>query len=293
MKQIYDYIIYTDGGCERNPGGRGGYGAVIIDFDASQTTELSGGFESTTNNRMEVMAVIRALEEVEKGTRIQLFSDSQYVIKTMSGMFRKKKNTDLWRRLDRLVEDFSIDWNWVRGHDGNIYNERCDTLCTEAMENAELKIDTGYRNKGNMQRKEPVKQDKVEVKEAASYDIDAYNVPPECTNPKKYEESYLVNPACAKAICAFYRNDRKRFRDYIDLRTEGQDFWSRKKKEYIMNEREYPEDVWHLICDNFIDAKYQMICLRWCARGLTIDDAIKKVKVDIEVSENCIGSRKY
>lgn len=76
MKQIYDYIIYTDGGCERNPGGRGGYGAVIIDFDTSQTTELSGGFESTTNNRMEVMAVIRALEEVEKGTRIQLFSDS-------------------------------------------------------------------------------------------------------------------------------------------------------------------------------------------------------------------------
>lgn len=60
-----------------------------------------------------------------------------------------------------------------------------------------------------------------------------------------------------------------------------------------MNEREYPEDVWHLICDNFIDAKYQMMCLRWCARGLTIDDAIKKVKVDIEVSENGIGSRKY
>lgn len=293
MRAIYDYIIYTDGGCECNPGGRGGYGAVIINNSTGELTDISEGFRSTTNNRMEVMAVIKALEKIEKGTHIQLFSDSQYVIKTMSGMFRKRKNTDLWRRLDRLVEDFSIDWNWVRGHDGNIYNERCDTLCTEAMENAELKIDTGYRNKGNMQRKESVKQDKVEVKEAASYDIDAYNVPPECTNPKKYEESYLVNPACAKAICAFYRNDRKRFRDYIDLRTEGQDFWSRKKKEYIMNEREYPEDVWHLICDNFIDAKYQMMCLRWCARGLTIDDAIKKVKVDIEVSENCIGSRKY
>lgn len=60
-----------------------------------------------------------------------------------------------------------------------------------------------------------------------------------------------------------------------------------------MNEREYPDDVWHLICDNFIDAKYQMMCLQWCARRLTINDAIKKVKVDIEVSENCIGSRKY
>ena len=94
MRAIYDYIIYTDGGCECNPGGRGGYGAVIINNNTGELTDISGGFRSTTNNRMEVMAVIKALEKIEKDTHIQLFSDSQYVIKTMNGMFRKKKNME-------------------------------------------------------------------------------------------------------------------------------------------------------------------------------------------------------
>ena len=99
MRAIYDYIIYTDGGCECNPGGRGGYGAVIINNNTGKFTDISGGFRSTTNNRMEVMAVIKALEKIKKNTHVQLFSDSQYVIKTMNGMFRKKKNIDLWKKL--------------------------------------------------------------------------------------------------------------------------------------------------------------------------------------------------
>lgn len=146
MRAIYDYIIYTDGGCERNPGGRGGYGAVIINNSTRKLTDISGGFRSTTNNRMEVMAVIKALEKIEKGTHIQLFSDSQYVIKTMNGMFRKKKNIDLWKKLDKLAVAFKIEWNWVKGHNGNTYNERCDTLCQEAMTLPELEEDVGYMN---------------------------------------------------------------------------------------------------------------------------------------------------
>ena len=78
MRAIYDYIIYTDGGCECNPGGRGGYGAVIINNNTGEFTDISGGFRSTTNNRMEVMAVIKALEKIKKDTHVQLFSDSQY-----------------------------------------------------------------------------------------------------------------------------------------------------------------------------------------------------------------------
>ena len=111
MRAIYDYIIYTDGGCECNPGGRGGYGAVIINNNTGEFTDISGGFRSTTNNRMEVMAVIKALEKIKKDTHVQLFSDSQYVIKTMNGMFRKKKNIDLWKKLDKLAVAFEIEWN--------------------------------------------------------------------------------------------------------------------------------------------------------------------------------------
>lgn len=73
MRAIYDYIIYTDGGCECNPGGRGGYGAVIINNNTGKFTDISGGFRSTTNNRMEVMAVIKALEKIKKNTHVQLF----------------------------------------------------------------------------------------------------------------------------------------------------------------------------------------------------------------------------
>lgn len=151
MRAIYDYIIYTDGGCECNPGGRGGYGAVIINNNTGELTDISGGFRSTTNNRMEVMAVIKALEKIEKDTHIQLFSDSQYVIKTMNGMFRKKKNIDLWKKLDKLAVAF---------------------------------------------------------------------------------------------------------------------------------------------IDHFAETKYQMMCIRWCARGLALGDAIKKVQVDMEVAENCLANKK-
>ena len=90
MRAIYDYIIYTDGGCECNPGGRGGYGAVIINNNTGEFTDISGGFRSTTNNRMEVMAVIKALEKIKKDTHVQLFSDSQYVI-------------NLWRKTHMLA----------------------------------------------------------------------------------------------------------------------------------------------------------------------------------------------
>lgn len=123
MRAIYDYIIYTDGGCECNPGGRGGYGAVIINNNTGEFTDISGGFRSTTNNRMEVI-------------------------------------------------------------------------------------------------------------------------------------------------------------------------WSRKKKDTIMDIKEYSTDIWDIIVDHFAETKYQMMCIRWCARGLALGDAIKKVQVDMEVAENCLANKK-
>lgn len=229
MRAIYDYIIYTDGGCECNPGGRGGYGAVIINNNTGELTDISGGFRSTTNNRMEVMAVIKALEKIEKDTHIQLFSDSQYVIKTMNGMFRKKKNIDLWKKLDKLAVAFKIEWNWVKGHNGNTYNERCDTLCQEAMTLPELEEDVGYMNTDSV----------PEQSNTVAQSLEKYNMYPDCSDVESYQEKYLVNPICAKLICQFYKQNRKKFRDYVGLRTDGTDFWSRKKKDTIMDIKEY------------------------------------------------------
>jgi len=130
--------IYTDGACKGNPG-VGGWGALIM--RGNDTRELHGGERHTTNNRMEMTAVIRALEALEPGTRARLHTDSQYVqlgILTWIHAWKRRgwrtadkrpvKNEDLWRRLDELAAERNIEWLWVRGHDGNASNERADQL---------------------------------------------------------------------------------------------------------------------------------------------------------------------
>ena len=108
-KNVFDYIIYTDGGCAVNPGGPGGYAAVIIDCSTGEVTEYSGGFASTTNNLIEVMAAIIALEQIPDASCVHLYSYSQYLLNTMSGKWRKKKNSDLWKRLDQASRTKTLD----------------------------------------------------------------------------------------------------------------------------------------------------------------------------------------
>lgn len=130
--------IYTDGACKGNPG-VGGWG-VLLHY-GGQTRELHGGAPQTTNNRMELTAVIRALEALKHRCRVRLHTDSQYVQQGISEWIHdwkrrgwrtadKKpvKNEDLWRRLDELSREHDIEWLWVRGHDGNPGNERADEL---------------------------------------------------------------------------------------------------------------------------------------------------------------------
>ena len=130
--------IYTDGACKGNPG-VGGWG-VLLTRDG-RTRELHGGDPYTTNNRMELTAVIRALEALKRSTRVRLHTDSQYVQLGISKWIRdwKKrgwrtadrkpvKNIDLWRQLDELAVGHEIEWIWVRGHEGNVGNERADEL---------------------------------------------------------------------------------------------------------------------------------------------------------------------
>ena len=142
-KKKSNYIIYTDGGCAINPGGPGGCAAVIINTETGEYKTLSEGYVSTTNNRMEMQAIILALNAVD-AKNLTVYSDSTYVIKTMNGQFSKKKNKDLWAKISAAAKGKHITWEWVRGHNGDQYNEMCDALCTEAMNGSNLKIDKGY-----------------------------------------------------------------------------------------------------------------------------------------------------
>jgi len=136
-------VIHTDGACKGNPG-PGGWGA-LVDRDG-RIEELSGGELATTNNRMEMTAVIRALESLAPGTVVELYTDSQYVkngIETWIHGWKKNgwktadrkpvKNADLWRELDVLAERHRIRWHWVRGHNDHPGNERADALANEGV----------------------------------------------------------------------------------------------------------------------------------------------------------------
>ena len=125
------YTIYTDGSCLKNPGGPGGYAAVIF-RDGEMIEELSGRDAMTTNNRMELMAAIVGLRAVREPSVITLYSDSQYLIKTLTLGWKRMKNVDLWARLDQAAKLHRVSWQWIRGHNGNPGNVRADALANQA-----------------------------------------------------------------------------------------------------------------------------------------------------------------
>jgi len=140
MTQNNVVVIYTDGGCEPNPG-VGGWAAVLLFGDKRR--ELSGGEHETTNNRMELMAAIEALDALTRSCEVTLHTDSQYVKNGITkwienwkrkgwkrGRNAEVKNVDLWRRLDESASRHTIAWKWVRGHVGVEENERCDELAS-------------------------------------------------------------------------------------------------------------------------------------------------------------------
>lgn len=122
--------IYTDGSCSGNPG-PGGWAAIIEGM--GEPRRLSGGEPQTTNNRMEIMAVIKGLEALPAGTQVTVHSDSEYVVNTMTKNWKRNVNTDLWSRLDNLATERKVRWQWVRGHAGHPQNEEADRLAVAAM----------------------------------------------------------------------------------------------------------------------------------------------------------------
>ena len=150
-------VIYTDGACIGNPG-PGGYGVVLL-YD-NHRKELSGGFQLTTNNRMEIMAVIVGLRVLKYKCDVTIYSDSRYVVDAVTKGWAKRwqvnnwkrnkrdkaLNPDLWEKLLELCDQHKIKFNWVRGHSGNVENERCDQLALQAAQQEDLPPDLGYEN---------------------------------------------------------------------------------------------------------------------------------------------------
>ena len=143
--------IYTDGASSGNPG-PGGYGVILR--SGNHYKELSEGYRKTTNNRMELLAVIRGIESIKKtGQEIMVFSDSKYIIDSVEKKwvfnwvrtgFKAKKNKDLWLRFLTVYKLHQIKFTWVKGHNGHPENERCDELAVQASQQQNLLIDTFF-----------------------------------------------------------------------------------------------------------------------------------------------------
>lgn len=143
--------LYTDGAAQGNPG-PGGYGVILR--SGKHYKELSAGFERTTNNRMELLAVIVGLEQLKKpGSKVTVYSDSKYVVDaTEKGWikawqargFKKVKNVDLWKRFMQIVSKHEVKFTWIRGHAGHPENERCDELAVAAANSPNKSVDHGY-----------------------------------------------------------------------------------------------------------------------------------------------------
>ncbi len=145
--------VYTDGACSGNPG-RGGYGIIMELVGKTYKKEFSEGYRRTTNNRMELLAVIVALEQLKKeGMQVLVFSDSKYVVDSVEKGwvfgwvkkgFKDKKNPDLWRRFLLVYRKHQVKFRWIKGHNDHPQNERCDQLAVMAAKKENLQVDEGF-----------------------------------------------------------------------------------------------------------------------------------------------------
>jgi ribonuclease HI len=148
--------IYTDGACSGNPG-KGGYGIVMEWVGKPYKKEFSDGFRLTTNNRMELLAVIVALENLKTNDiEVTVFSDSKYVVEAVekkwvfgweSKGFKGKKNPDLWKRFLKVYREHTVKFIWIKGHNEHLQNERCDFLAVQASQKEKLMVDTEFETK--------------------------------------------------------------------------------------------------------------------------------------------------
>lgn len=159
MEEKTKVTLYTDGACSGNPG-IGGYGAILVHVDDNgikHEKEFSQGYKMTTNNQMELLAVIVGLEALKKPCNVTVYSDSKYVVdafnnKWIDGWIAKGwrtagkspvKNVDMWKRLLEAMKPHDVEFVWVKGHAGHEYNERCDSLAVAAGKKDDLKAEVG------------------------------------------------------------------------------------------------------------------------------------------------------
>jgi len=207
QEKLKKVTIFTDGGCEPNPG-PGGYGVILIYGNTQK--ELTGGFSLTTNNRMELFAAIAGLQAIKFPCMVILYSDSRYLVDAMTkgwakkwrenGWWRNKKakayNIDLWEKLIDLCNKHQVEFKWVKGHAGLGANERCDELSMEALKQPNLTADEGYEQRPEDSSASKITQEGQSCRKCSTPVVK--KVPRRKQKPAQtyYYEYYLYCPNC-------------------------------------------------------------------------------------------------
>lgn len=207
QEQMKEITIFTDGGCEPNPGS-GGYGVILISGNTQK--ELTGGFSLTTNNRMELFAAIAGLQALKFPCMVKLYSDSRYMVDAMTkgwaqkwrenGWWRNKKakasNIDLWEKLIALCNKHQVEFEWVKGHAGLVANERCDELSMAALKRPNLPADEGYEQRPEDSSASKITQEGQSCRKCSTPVVK--KVPRRKQKPAQtyYYEYYLYCPNC-------------------------------------------------------------------------------------------------
>jgi ribonuclease HI len=207
QEQLKQVTIFTDGGCDPNPG-PGGYGVILIYGSTHQ--ELSGGFRLTTNNRMEIFAAIAGLEALKFPCKVKLHSDSQYLVNAMTegwaqkwqenGWWRNKKakaiNIDLWEKLLALCRKHQVQFEWVRGHAGVHANERCDELSMAALRRGDLPTDEGYEQRPQGSGASKITQEGQPCRKCSTLVVKRVPTHKRKPDQRYYYEYYFYCPNC-------------------------------------------------------------------------------------------------
>ncbi len=267
------FTAYTNGVCRPTPMGRGGFGAVIIDWGGSSILERFGGCIESTVNRMELLAIVSALREIPEGESVLVVSESSYALGILTGAYVPSTNFDLARDIRSAIQGKQI-WNkWVQSRSGDRWNDRCEELAVAGLQ-CELMDDpgfTGYAGKSS-----------PGYSHGGSMVVNI-PIPPEIDRFYAHSNEHSVRSECAALISRVNRMEEPSFADFARLRCGGTDGWSQA----IVDE-EFPKEVINTVSLYFSRKDHMKSCLRWYGRGLALDHAIRREYVSQE-----IASRSY
>ena len=273
-----DYVIYISGRCITSHGGKGVCGHVIVDNRTRGIQTQAQAYKSTTTNRMVLTSVITVLQKIDEGESALIYSDSNYLIGTQNGSIGKYKNLDLWKQIEKYSKGKSIQFELLRGYEGAEYTEVCDRVCNKTLHTGPFIDDEGYHNFEKWSKKsEHIK---------GLTQIDVLNIPISVPddpkhNPafdvyQKYADDHRINVKCAKSILDFYSSDLRTLDAYINLRSNGNDEWSKYDEDTL--KKHIDERTWSLL-EKYLTGNNVLIAARWICRGLTVSDAIYKTMI--------------